>query len=154
MANTATVLDILAHNYLTGSHTEPRDDEKKAFTDWILNEYFNLPVRVKFVAAEVSPETMLHFFKYDQMLYISTLHSEHPFLTPMQNWMFRAVHDFHHASQDLGFDLDGEVATARYAISTAPKSIHWMLWSEISLQAAASIKTGEFQPQKMVHCYF
>jgi hypothetical protein len=150
----STIVSVLADTYTMGSHCEPTPAEKKEFTDWILTQYFNLPVRVKFVDSDVSPEAMLHHHKWNHILYISTLHSEHPMLTQMQNWMFRAIHDYHHVSQGFGFDAAGEIASARYAMSTAPKSIHWMIWSEIALQAAATVHTGKFQAQKLVNAYF
>lgn len=140
----------LAAQYAAGVHTEPTQLERQAFSDWLIDQYFKLPCRVKFVDAEVSPETMLHNYKWNKVLIISTLHSEHPMLTAMQNWMFRAIHDFHHASRGFGFDLKGELAAAEFAISTAPESIHWMLWSEVALQAGNAIHTGEFADQKLV----
>lgn len=141
---------VLAATYLNGSHTEPTETERKMFGDWLCSEYFKLPCKVRFIDDEVSPEVMLHNYKWADTLVISTLYSEHPMLTAMQNWMFRAVHDYHHASKGFGFDYEGEIAAAKYAISTAPKEIHWLLWSEVALQAAAAIHTGEFQAQKLV----
>lgn len=140
----------LATTYLNGSHQEPTEGEREAFDDWLCAEFFTLPCRVEFVDEDVSPETMLHHFKQDGVLVISTLYSEHPILTPMQNWMFRAIHDHHHVSQGFGFDLEGEIAAAEYVISTAPESIHWLLWSEVALQAGTAIHTGEFAAQKLV----
>ena len=147
MAHTAKTL---ADQYLSGSHTEPTEAEKRILFNWLTSQFFSLPCRVEFVDEDVSPERMLAAYDSSETLVISTLHSEHPVLTPMQNWMFRAVHDHHHVSQGLGFDLAGELAAAEYAISTAPEAIHWILWSEIALQAGTAIHTGEFATQKLV----
>lgn len=145
------VADMIASQYMAGVHTQPTKAESEAFFRWLTEQYFNLPCRVKFVDAEVSPETMLHYYQFEQTLYISMLHSDdHPLLTPSQNWMFRAVHDYHHASKGFGFDATGEIQAALYAMSTAPAEIHWIIWSEVAMQACACVSTGEFQAQKLV----
>ena len=148
-----STLNILANNYINGKHCITTFKEESFLKAWILGQYQSLPVDVVVTCDDVSPEQMLSHYQEHNELLISSAGSEHPILSQADNVRFRAVHDWHHISQGFGFDLDGEIAAARYAISLAPKAIHWMLWSEIALQAAACIKTGEFQPQKLVHCY-
>ena len=73
-----------------------------------------------------------------------------PYFEAGLNARFRAIHDWDHLQSGCGFDFAGETTVAGYAMSTAPESIRWILWSEVALQAAAAIHTGEFQPQKLV----
>lgn len=144
------LLTRLALQYLHGQHQEPSASELQTFNNFIITEYHKLPLPVRFVDADVSPEVMLHNFKWNKQLVISTLGSDHPNITHNVNWMFRAVHDYHHASQGFGFDFTGEVQSAVHCMNLAPESIRWMLWSEIALQAAATIHCGNFQHQKLV----
>ena len=81
---------------------------------------------------------------------MSTAHNVHPHWLPMHNKMFRAVHDWDHIQHGCGFDLGGETQAFTATAATAPDSIRWILYSEIVLQAAAAIHTGEFQRQKLV----
>lgn len=142
---------ILAEQYLNGEHVQPTESETIIFKNWLYDAYCDLPCGVHFVAAEVSPEEMLACYRENRILKISTLHSDgHPLLTPIENGMFRAVHDYHHASKGFGFDATGETQSALWAMQTAPAAVQWILWSEIALQACACIHTGKFQPQKLI----
>lgn len=147
-------LQVLSRNYLIGQHTQPTDSELNALKQWVVNSYLRLPVKVQFMNESVSPEVMLDRYTLTNTLWVSTENNDSPILGEIENLMFRAVHDFHHVKEGFSFDLIGEINAARFAISTAPKCIHWILWSEIALQAAAQISTGKFQEQKVVHCYF
>jgi hypothetical protein len=46
--------------------------------------------------------------------------------------------------------MHGEILTYFIAQKSAPVAIHWLLFSEIILQAATAIHTGKFAPQKLV----
>ena len=48
----------------------------------------------------------------------------------------------------MGMAHGGRAFTA--ASESAPESIRWILFSEIVLQAAAMIHTGQFQRQKLI----
>ena len=144
------LLEMLALAYLNGDAVQPTKDEINGLHSFIVNQYDQLPVLCRFVPEEVTPEAMIHHHKTTGELIISTLYTDHPYLNADQNCMLRAVHDWHHLSQGFGFDFIGELSAATYIVSLAPKYIQWMLFSEVALQAAASIYTGEFQPQKMV----
>jgi ubiquinone biosynthesis protein Coq4 len=93
---------------------------------------------------------MLQRWEASGVLFVSIESISHPFLTDVENALFRAVHDWHHILMDADSTLNGEIATFKHACTTAPREIWWMLRSEIVLQAAACIATGEFQPQKLV----
>ena len=146
MINAAT----LADQYINGQAVEPTAEEIATFTDWVDSHFERIARRVQFTPDEVSPERMQYWWDHYALLLISTAHNEHPYWSAETNARFRAIHDWDHIHGSMGFDMAGELCAAGYAMSTAPESIRWILWSEVALQAAAAIHTGEFQPQKLV----
>lgn len=140
---------LAAHYYRTKG-TRPTAHEYKAFTDWVLLHFSRISHRVVFTGLEVEPETFLGYHRCSNKLLISTAHNVHPHWLPSINARFRAVHDSHHLAAGAGFTLLGEIATYEYAKATAPQEIHWILFSEIVLQAAACIAAGGFARQKLV----
>jgi len=107
-------------------------------------------VMVRFEGADIPLPEMLQRWEHSGVLFISVESISHPFLTDIENALFRAVHDWHHIVVNADSTLNGEILAFEHACSTAPSEIWWMLRSEIVLQAAACIATGEFQPQKLV----
>ena len=96
---------------------------------------------------------MLQHLAASGELVISTAFNHHPFLSYWENSQFRAVHDWHHVTSGADSTFKGELAAYQQAISTAPKEIWWILFSEIVLQAATAIATGEFAAQKLVRLF-
>ena len=143
-------VESLATQYISGQAIEPTMEEVMTFTLWVDQRFDQIARYVDFTSAEVTPEEMEANWDLNARLLISTAHNEHPFWAPCINARFRAVHDWDHLQSGCGFDFAGETCVAGYAMSTAPECIRWILWSEIALQAAAAIHTGEFQPQKLV----
>ncbi len=140
-----------AQTYLTGSPVQPTVTERDTFSAWIQAEWETIRDMVRFTFRDVEPERMLAHYDATGELLISAAHNEPaPWLSKLQNVRFRAIHDWHHLQASAGFDLAGEYAAFKQAKSTAPQCIHWMLYSEIVLQAAACIHTGAFQEQKLV----
>jgi hypothetical protein len=140
----------LAPIYTHGSHTEPTSWEKDTLITWLYNEYVKI-CAINYVDREVSPEKMTNYHQQFGVLLISEANNDpHPVWKPHQNLAFRAVHDWHHIKTGAGFDMLGEIQTYHEAIKTAPPSIHWILFSEIVLQAAVAIHTGAFPAQKLV----
>ena len=142
--------ETLAAQYISGEAVTPTMRELMDFTQWIDARFKLIAHWVDFTGDEVTPEDMHAEWDLNARLLISTAHNEHPHWGPEVNAKFRAVHDWDHIQSGCGFDFAGETCVAGYAMSTAPESIRWMLWSEIALQAAAAIHTGEFQTQKLV----
>ena len=138
--------------YFVGEHTEPTIQEKQVFFDWLTGQYDAIKAIVRFTPSEVNPAQLKIRYENTGHILTSTAHNDSPWLDKASNAHFRAVHDWHHIQHDLGFDADGEHAAYLMAITSAPKDIHWILKSEIYLQAAACIETGSFQPQKLVRC--
>jgi len=142
--------EALAAQYISGEAVEPTAGELIDFANWV-NDRFQLISRwVQFTPDEVTPDLMEDTWDQHAVLLISTAHNEHPYFEAGLNARFRAIHDWDHLQSGCGFDFAGETTVAGYAMSTAPESIRWILWSEVALQAAAAIHTGEFQPQKLV----
>ena len=81
---------------------------------------------------------------------ISVAHNEHPHLSFNENAKFRAVHDWHHIIGGADDSMGGEVLTYYIAQESAPVAIHWLLFSEIILQAATATHTRKFPTQKLV----
>ena len=132
-------VESLAAQYISGEAATPTMRELMDFHQW-----------VDFTEVEVTPEDMEAEWDLNTRLLISTAHNEHPHWGPEINDKFRAIHDWDHLQSGCGFDFAGETCAAGYAMSTAPESIRWIIWSEVALQAAAAIYTGEFQEQKLV----
>jgi len=141
-----------AEAYLNGNHQQPTELELIIFSDWLKREFLKIQAIVRFTPSEVDPAQMLARFQATGQLLISSAHNDSIWLTGSQNVQFRAVHDFHHLRYGLTFGAEGEYMAFEAAASEAPSEIHWILRSEIWLQAAAAIHTGLFQPQKLVNC--
>jgi hypothetical protein len=124
--------------------------ERSAFIGWLDLSYRQIADRVLITADELSPEDFLRQYKLDGSLLVTSANSAHPFWTVAENVRFRAVHDWHHILTGRRFDWAGELVTYDYACATAPTMIHWILRSEIAMQAAYAIETGDFAPQKLV----
>jgi hypothetical protein len=150
VATAPTLAHTLASEYLQAPAAVPTDRELAMLRGWIRAEFQRIPVMVRFQDADIDLPEMLQRWTDSGVLFISTANSSHPFLTAVENALFRAVHDWHHIVADADSTLNGEMLTYQHACSTAPSEIWWMLRSEILLQAAACIATGEFQPQKLV----
>lgn len=148
--NTPSLAAVLAAEYLAAPAAVPTDRELAILRGWIRAEFQRIPVMVRFQESDIELPEMLQRWNESGVLFISTESIAHPYLTDVENALFRAVHDWHHIVVDADSTLNGEIATFEHACSTAPNEIHWMLRSEIVLQAAACIATGEFQPQKLV----
>lgn len=144
----------LAHRfafiYLSSKGVRPSADELQTWRQWIYTSFGRIRHLVDFTEAEISPEEFLSYWTKNSRLLISTAHNRHPFLLPIENAWFRAVHDWHHLQTGAGFDLAGERQTFYHATTTAPESIWWILRSEIVLQASVAIATGTFPRQKLV----
>ena len=140
----------LASEYLRAPAAVPTDREIAMLRAWIRAEFGRIPVMVRFENADIPLPEMLQRWDATGVLFISVESVSHPFLTDRENALFRAVHDWHHIVVDADSTLNGEILAFEHACSTAPSEIWWMLRSEIVLQAAACIATGQFQPQKLV----
>ena len=140
----------LAAQYIKGKGQRPTAHERNAFSNWVQLRFNRIRPFVRFTDEEVDPGRMLETWERCGVLLVSTAYNHHPHWLPAENAMFRAIHDWDHIQGGFGFNLSGELCAAGYAMATAPKSIRWILWSEIALQAAAAIHTGSFQRQKLV----
>ena len=142
--------ETLATQYISGKAAEPTMREVMDFTQWVDSQYSHIERYVDFTSQEVEPNEMLWYWDSFARIRVSTAHNDHPYWAPDVNAKFRAIHDWHHIQGGFGFYLAGELCAAGYAMSTAPESIRWILWSEVALQAASAIHTGTFQEQKLV----
>ncbi len=144
----------IARQYLTGAASMPTDREARAFRDWLVKSYAPIAYMVRRTHDEVSPELFMAEWIATGQLLITDAHSEHPFLTVDENFMFRAVHDWHHLQTGCEFDWQGEVAAFELAAELAPVCIRWILRSEILGQAAVAVTTGQFPEQKLVRTVY
>ena len=150
MASNKPTAAALAAAYINGAAVVPTAAELADLRAWIAREFSLIPVPVTCRPYDIPLAQCKEFYNSERKLYISTIGNNHPWLTSWQNIQFRAVHDWHHICANCDDSLNGEIQAYWHAIKTAPMSILWMLRSEIVLQAAAAIVTGEFQPQKFV----
>jgi hypothetical protein len=146
----APIVGKLALAFINGEAVIPTDRELALLNAWIDAEFRQIPVPVRFTAADVDLPQMLATLRSTGELLISIAHNSHPFLEGFTNAKFRAVHDWHHVATGADSTFAGEFAAFVHAAQHAPSEIRWILFSEITLQAAACIATGEFQPQKLV----
>jgi hypothetical protein len=144
------VVHKLANAFIGGTPVVPTDRELAILNTWIEEEFRAIPVPVRFTECELDLPETLGILRSTGELLISIAHNHHPFLEGFRNAQFRAVHDLHHAITGADSTFAGEFATFEHAAQHAPAEIRWILFSEIALQAAACIATGEFQPQKLV----
>ena len=142
--------ELLAAHYIRTKGTRPSSEEYGTFCSWVFTRFQRIAAKVDFTEREVTPEFMLLRWQLHGRLLVSTAHNVHPHWLTLQNKWFRAVHDWDHIQSGAGFDLGGETQAFATAAETAPRSIRWILYSEIVLQAAAAIHTGSFQRQKLV----
>lgn len=149
-ATAPTLARTLAAEYLDTPAAIPTAAELATLRAWIRAEFARIPYPVAFQGADLDLPAAVDRLAADGVLVISTANISHPWLTDAENAKFRAVHDWHHVAIGADSTLNGEIATFAHACTTAPIPIRWMLRSEIVLQAAACIATGEFQPQKLV----
>ena len=145
-----TITANLAHCYITGQHTTPTPKELADFRGWIHTEWRKIPAPIKYTTAEFTLSAAIaHYIKSGELV-ISVAHNSHPHLTYSENAKFRAVHDWHHLIGGADDSMHGEILTYFIAQESAPVAIHWLLFSEIVLQAAVATHTGKFAPQKLV----
>ena len=150
IAGTPTLAAMLAAEYLRAPAAVPTDRELAMLRGWIAQQFQRIPFCVSFQDSDIDLPEAVALQAESGVLWVSTASIAHPFLTDRENALFRAVHDAHHIAIGADSTLNGEILTWEHACSTAPVEIWWMLRSEIVLQAAACITTGEFQPQKLV----
>lgn len=150
VASAPTIAHTLAAEYLQAPAAIPTDRELMLLRGWICQEFQRIPFCVNFQNSDIDLPEAVSLQAESGVLWVSTANIAHPFLTDRENALFRAVHDAHHIAIGADSTLNGEMATYVHACGTAPSEIHWILRSEIVLQAAACIATGSFQPQKLV----
>lgn len=146
----ASTIKDAAMRYRAGIHTEPTTAEFEAFSAWLDSRWQPIAHMVRFTPLQVDPTQLLIRWRNTSELLISTAYNDSPWLDRRSNARFRAVHDYDHIANGLGFDAQGEWGTLTKACETAPVSIHWILRSEIWFQAAAMLWFKSFQPQKLV----
>ena len=149
---------LLASHYRRAPVTSPRVQRSyQALTRGVDEQFARLPVRVEFTPNDpYGPRSKRMFRDIDEhgRLKVFTGASEHPILTPEQNWKFRAVHDYygHYAGGRNSFSRAGEHAAYQAHKKMFPRSAHSALASETEAQQAVFHTTGNYAtPQKAVH---
>jgi hypothetical protein len=151
----------IATQWLNGKHVKPTTAERKAFGVWLMREFNRMRasgIEPLFVTRDVPIEEAMNALNRTVLpgeirwLPISRLNNEPnvDLMSTQQNLMFRAIHDWVHWKENAGADWDGELAVTVAHVLTAPKEIHWILWSEVAGQAAVTLTTGSFPQQKLV----
>lgn len=150
----------IAADWMAAPHTVPTSSERKAFGLWLMREFHRMRasgIEPLFVTREVPIEEAMAALSRPVLpgeirwLPVSRLFNDpNPdLMTETQNLAFRAVHDWVHWKEKAGADWDGELAVTIAHTLTAPKDIHWILWSEVAGQAAVCLTTGKFPEQKL-----
>ena len=150
----------IAKAWQRAPHTTPTTAERKAFGAWLMRQFNRMRaqgIEPLFVTRDVSIEEAMAALSRPvvpgerRWLPISRLNNDpNPdLMSTQQNLMFRAVNNWIHWQENAGADWDGELAVTIAHILTAPKEIHWLLWSEVTGQAAVTITTGKFPQQKL-----
>lgn len=151
----------IAAQWIKGRHVKPTTAERKAFGVWVMREFHRMRasgIEPLFVTRDVSIDEAMAALNRTvspgerRWLPISRLNNEPnlDLMSTQQNLMFRAIHDWTHWKENAGADWDGELAVTVAHTLTAPKGIHWIIWSEVAGQAAVTLTTGKFPQQKLV----
>ena len=139
-----------ATSYINGKHVYPTPVERMWFSAWLNEAYAEIVTTVRYTPQEVDPVQLKIRYENTGDILVSTAHNNSPWLDKKENIHFRAVHDWHHLQYNHAFDCAGEYMVFEAASSLAPVQIHWILKSEIWLQAAARHCLGRFPEQKLV----
>lgn len=139
---------LLARAYQEGATCPPTAAELHTLNSWIDAEFKAIPCSVKFWTGDISLSECKAEFRKSATLNVSTAHNSHPYLSKSANAKFRAIHDWQHIVLSADDSFEGEFST--WWNNNAPESIQWILFSEIVLQAAVAIYSGEFPIQKLV----
>lgn len=139
-----------ASAYLDGADHPVSAEELAALRRFISVQFKGIRCPIVYIQNDIALPECIQSLQTEGVLHISTANNHHPCLTPAENAQFRAVHDWHHILIGADSTFSGECATFKHAAMVAPPEIRWILFSEIALQAAACLVTGEFQPQKLV----
>lgn len=125
----------------------------RILTDWVARLFATIRIPVRFVEYDPYPDaaTMSDRVLRERVLLISTVGNEHPFLSPEQNLVGRAVHDLIvHVVCGCPFTGYGEFNAFEAQAALFPLSVRWVLFSEIVGQACYFLSRGEFPVQKVV----
>ena len=143
-------ISTLASVYLNNPGIVPSDNELSTFRAWLHTEFSKIPAKFMITRQDFSLEQTKQRYIQTGEIITSLVGIEHPFFTFIENIRFRALHDWHHIITGSDSNFDGELRAYEIALATAPEAIHWILRSEIVLQAAAMLQTGAYQEQKLV----
>lgn len=143
-------IDRLGLFYVQRPGALPTGAELADFRLWLADQWDSLPAPVVAVPYDLSLSGMIELYKRTGRIVVSYANNNHPVLSWSENVQFRAIHDWHHIIAGADDSLLGEMRAYQQAKSTAPRSIWWILRSEIVLQAAAFYYTGTYQVQKLV----
>lgn len=143
----------IAEQWLNAPSRIPGAAELEVFHRWLDREFINIPPFVVFTPKPVSLDRCKKIVKRCDTLFVTSQHNSPncALFTERQNLQFRALHDWHHILAGSDASFEGECISFNQAIKTAPKFIHWILFSEIIGQAAVAIVTGKFPAQKLVN---
>ena len=151
---------VLASRWIKAPAIKPTPSERKDFMVWLLRECQAMErdnIRPVFVTRSVSLSEVITALDRPVLpgevkwFPVSRLFNEpNPdLMSTSQNLWFRAIHDLTHWRIGANDTMTGELSVTEAHTRTAPKSIHWILWSEVAGQAAVAITKGEFPEQKL-----
>lgn len=147
-------LEVMAQAYQAGRDAT-RSPEVQRMVDAemrrVKRAFDRLPFEVRFV--DFDPYSSYEEMKADVLannrMLVWTGASDTPLWDPLTNWQARAVHDWDHIQNDVDFSIGGEVEAYRRSAARRP-GLAPLYLSEIVLQAAVQVHTGDFEEQKLV----
>lgn len=112
-----------------------------ATTEKLFNE---LPFDVVFTDDDPykSCEEMTERVRNEGVMYIYKGGSDHPYYSYEENWMGRAVHDYHHMITGGKFNFEGEYKALMSQLKHYPEHTHSVLFSEVIGQTCGYIYSG------------
>ena len=139
----------LSKIYIDRPHYQLSTSEKNEIEDFIWSEYKKLDIDIKYVnyqpysnSKEIKKDLIQGFIR------VTTLHNNSSILTFDGNLRFRALHDFHHSSLNLGFNFPGEYLAFQYIAKLSNSFfIRQILFSEIVLQVSTFYYIGRSYPK-------
>lgn len=125
---------------------------KREIQDYIFASLPMIPWKIQEISYEPygSYDEMYFSVIESRILKVSSLNSEHPVLTKAENFLLRAIHDYHHIAYSAPFGLEGEWTAYIHQAKGQSPFIRAFLRSEIYYQAAAKFYLGRYPVQKLI----
>ncbi|BAU15378.1 hypothetical protein LEP3755_59360 [Leptolyngbya sp. NIES-3755] len=148
-----TQVETLAKLYLEGKPAEISDEAIAQLSDWLMEEFQQLPLNLQFsdYMRYADAQEMFDDIERGQLWVSADSYDSTLYPNPIYGFIFQGIHDYDHYLSDTDFSLEGEIATYNFTAKRVPSlEIQKILYSEIVLRSAAYLYLGHAAPPKIV----